>query len=128
MEKVRNVEVYNNDDEIIDILSKLPPIEECGYMNLLQFMQDQTENSDFGTVIIIDGIVYAVYKFNKQFHLPETARYFMTISQEKYTLEQHNIWSVHRKLGLSLSNKIYDVINEKLIIIYASYNLCLSLQ
>jgi len=128
MKNIQNVEVYNNYDEIVEILGKLPPILECDNMNLLQFMQDQTENSDFGTVIIIDGIVYAIYKFNKQLYLPEAASLFMTKSQEKYTLEQHNIWSVYKKLGLSLSNKIYDVINEKLIIIYASYNLCLSLQ
>jgi hypothetical protein len=128
MEKVLNVEVYNNSEEIIEILSKLPPLEECDNMNLLQFIRERTEHSGYGIVIFIDSIVYSVYKFYKHLYRADEVSLLMTKSHEKYTLEQHKIWSAYKEQGLSLSNEIYGVITNHLIGIYASYNICRRFQ
>ena len=123
MKKKGNIEVYGDDEEIIEVLSKLPPMKEFDNMNILRYMQDRTEKSDFGTVVYRDGTIYTVYKFDKHLIKAEDAGLLMTISLEKNILEHIEIWKTFKESGMSFSNKIFDGLTAELIGIYSAYNL-----
>ena len=114
MEIFGNVEIYNDDEEIIEILYKLPKIEECENMNVLEFMQEKTIKSDFGTVILFKEFVYTIYKFDIHLIKEEDAGLLLTKSKRKYVLEQLQIWRTFRETGMSFSDKIFDVFENTL--------------
>ena len=115
MEIYGNVEVYIDDEEIIEILHKLPEMEECGNESVLKFIQEKTENADFGTVIFFEDKVYTVYKFDK--HLvknEDDAGLILTISKKENTLEQLEIWKAFKNAGMSFSDKIFSIFDNYL--------------
>lgn len=115
MEIYGNVEVYIDDEEIIDILHKLPEMEECGNMKVLKFIQDKTVNADFGTVIFFENRVHTVYKFDKNLVKEEDdAGLILTISNKEDTLEQLEIWKTFRNAGMSFSDKIFTIFDNYL--------------
>jgi len=115
MEKIGNVFVFSDDEEIIETLVKLPPSEEFDNMNILRFMQERTKKSDFGGVVFFDNIIYTIYKFDKYLIKPEEAGLLMTTSNSKFAMEQLDIWVKFKNAGMSFSEKIFDIISNGLI-------------
>ena len=115
MKKFGNVNIYIDDEEIIDVLKDLPPSEEFDNMNILKFMQEKTKKSDFGGVIFYNKIAYTIYKFDKELIAPEDAGLLMTSSDTKYAIEQLNIWNNFKSTGMSFSEKVFSYISSGLI-------------
>ncbi len=115
MENIGNVNVYIDDEEIIDVLKDLPPIESLDNMNILKFMQEKTKKSDFGGVIFSQKTAYTIYKFDKDLIAPKEAGLIMTSSDVKYSIEQLEIWNSFKSTGMSFSEKIFSAISNGLI-------------
>lgn len=115
MEKLGNIELYTDDEEIIDILSELPRMEEYDNLNIFEFIERKTEKSDFGTVISFNEKVYSLYKFDKHLIAEEDAGLIMTISSPDFAIEQLNVWKLFKEQGMSLSNKIFTIMSDTLI-------------
>jgi hypothetical protein len=110
-----NVEVYFDDNEIIEVLHKLPKMEECGNVSVLKFIQDETVKADFGTVIFFENFVYTVYKFDKYLvKKEEDAGLILTISNVESTLQQLEIWKAFRESGMDFSEKIFMLFDNYL--------------
>lgn len=115
MEKIGNIEIYNDDEEIIEILQKLPEMEECDNMNILKYIQEKTQNADFGSVVKYENQVYSVYKFDKSRYKPEDAGLLMIKSNVKYVLDQRMAWEKFFEVGMMRSEKIYQMICDSLL-------------
>ncbi len=115
MEKLGNIELYVDDEEIIEILSKLPRMEDYGNMNILEFMDRNTQKSDFGTVISFNKIIYTLYKFDKHLIGEKDAGLLMTISNSEFVEEQLNVWKHFKAQGMSFSEKIFNILVDTLI-------------
>lgn len=111
MDEIGNIKVYSDDEEIIDILNEFPPFKEFDNMNILKYMQEKTKKSDFGGVISLNDIIYTIYKFDKDLIGPEDAGLLMTSSNSKFALEQLDIWINFRNVGMSFSEKIFEIIS-----------------
>ncbi len=115
MEKVGNINVYFDDEEIIEILKELPSFKDFDNMNILKYMQERTIKSDFGAVMGFNNIIYTIYKFNQDLIATEDAGLIMTSSNSKYVIEQLNMWNHFRNVGMSFSEKIFEVMINGLI-------------
>jgi hypothetical protein len=113
--RIGNIDVYNDDEEIIEILQKTPALAEYDNMNILRFMETKTVGADFGTVILDNSVVYTVYKFDNKHHKPDDAGLLMTKSNEKFTNEQLAIWQKFKYDGMVFGPKIYQLIENFLI-------------
>ena len=115
MEKLGNIELYTDDEEIIDILSKLPRMEDYDNLNIFEFIERNTEKSNFGTVISFEKVVYSLYKFDKHLISEEDAGLILTASNPDFASEQLNIWKLFKEQGMSLSDKIFNRMSDTLI-------------
>lgn len=107
MEKIGNVDLYMDDEEIIEILSKLPSMEDYDNLTILEYLDRNTRNSDFGTVVFYDLLAYTLYKFDKHQIADKDAGLIMTISRQEHSKEQLQLWQLIRKNGVSFSDKIF---------------------
>jgi hypothetical protein len=110
MIKVKNLEIYIDDNEIIDVLKDLPKMEDFDNLNILSFIQNRTVDADFGTVIGIKNRLYTVYKFDKKHFGPKDAGLLLTVSDEKYAAEHIEYWSINKNSGMKFSDKIFDTL------------------
>ena len=117
--KLGNIEVYDNDEEIIEILQKTPVLAEYDNMNILRFMETKTVGADFGTVIFSNSEVYTIYKFDNKHHKPDDAGLLMTKSNEKFTNEQMAVWQQFKKDGMIFGPQIYQLIENHLLANFA---------
>ena len=117
--KLGNIEVYDNDEEIIEILQKTPVLPEYNNMNILRFMETKTIGADFGTVIFSNSEVYTIYKFDNKHHKPNDAGLLMTKSSERYTNEQLVVWQSFKNAGMIFGLEIYQLIENQLIANFA---------
>jgi hypothetical protein len=117
--KLGNIEVYNDDEEIIEILQKTPELAEYDNMNILRFMETKTVGADFGTVIFDNSEVYTIYKFDNKHHKPDDAGLLMTKSNEKFTNEQMAVWQQFKKDGMIFDPQIYQLIENHLLANFA---------
>ena len=113
--KLGNIEVYNDDEEIIEILQKTPELAEYDNMNILRFMETKTVGADFGTVIFDNSEVYIIYKFDNKHHNSDDAGLIMTKSNEQFSDEQIFMWQNFKKTGMKLSLKIFQDIENALL-------------
>jgi len=114
MQKTENVEVYIEDEEIIDVLSELPKMEDYDHLNILEFIQRKTAKSDFGTVMCVNNIIYTIYKFDNNLIAPEDAGLIMTKSSQEFAHEQLKIWKNFKGRGMTFSDKIFRIISDSL--------------
>lgn len=114
MQKVGNVEIYTEKDEVIDMLTPLPKMEYYGNLTILEFIQRNTDQSDFGTVLNVGGIIYVIYKFDRALTGEDNAGLVLTRSGQNFANEQQAVWEYLRSQGASFSDKIFKSITEGL--------------
>jgi hypothetical protein len=119
MTKIENVEVYDNDEEIVEILLRLPKMKEYDNKNILEFMGTNTEKLDFGTIFFEKDMVYVIYKLDKHLYKLGDAGLIMTISHKDFVLEQLNIWKKFKETGMDLSDKILQMFDNFLTASFA---------
>ncbi len=101
--------IYDDDEKIVEIISKFPQFEQLDNMSLLKYIEQKTENSDFGTVLVFEDMVYSIYKFDK--HLlekEEDAGLIMIQSRKADAHKQINIWVHFKGLGMSFGESIFQ--------------------
>lgn len=119
MTKIENVEVYDNDEEIVEILLRLPKMKEYDNKNILEFMGTNTKKLDFWTIFFEKNMVYVIYKLDKHLYKPGDAGLIMTISHKDFVLEQLNIWKNFKEAGMDLSDKILQMFDNFLTASFA---------
>lgn len=115
MERIGNVEVFTDDEEIIDVLAKLPAMEHYGNLNILEYIERKTDKSDFGSVFNFNNVIYVLYKFDRHLIDEENAGMVLTLSLPAFVTEQIAIWRLLKEQGASFSDKIFKSLTEALI-------------
>ncbi len=114
MQEFKNISIFNDDLEIIDVLQDLPPSEEFENMNILRFIQEKTIDNNFGWKYRFNNKVYTIYKFDKKFFGSNDAGLIMTMSDDKHAASQVYVWENFRESGMQISSKIFDMFDQYL--------------
>lgn len=115
MELFGNIEVFVDDNEIIDIAMKFPPIKKDGNVSLLKLLEDESENMDFFTMLDFQGKVYTFYKFDTNSMKSEKdGGLLMTASKPEHVLDQLNWWKAAKHAGMDFRPGLYAAIDAQL--------------
>ena len=110
MTKIDNILFFDDDNEIVEELIKLPIIEQYDNMNILEFMQRRTAGANFGTVILVNEQVYVLYKFDKDHFDESDAGLLLSTSDKKYASEHIDLWRSLEQGGMKFSDKIFPTL------------------
>lgn len=111
MKQIGNIITYTDDIEIVEVLQKIPPLEELGYKTVLQHLEENTIGRDFGGIIPFNGDIYTIYKFGSTNpKLKDDVGLTMTVSKTKYAKEQLGFWYQMSQNGVTFRPKVFDTI------------------
>ena len=115
MDSVGNIELYSDDNEIIEVVSRFPRMKQHGNITLLKFVQDKTVDKDFFTMLDFEGKVYAFYKFDtKSMKSEEDGGLLMSASKPEHVLEQVKWWKKAKEVGMDFRPGLFTQMENAL--------------
>ena len=108
MRKVKNVEIYNDDFKIAEILQNIPKSEDVQNKEVPRFFEENGKSSDFATIIPGRYSLYVCYK-------SEEHGFTLTVSKVEHVDEQIEVWRSLKAEGQSFYNTIYNGVMAGLV-------------
>jgi hypothetical protein len=104
MIQYKNIQLYTDDNKIIDILNHLPQCSDLKNLTILEFIEKETKGANFGVFYMYNNIIYVVYKFDEEIHKNE-AGLIMSKSHIRYAIQHYELWSKIKSIGLNITQE-----------------------